>query len=476
MALKIALLFIVAFQLLVVFGADLRRSNICHALLTRSNDSDTSLVTTENGEFQLNGRPYRFYGTNAYWLQMLSDNDLDNTMHEIATKGFTVVRTWAFNDVAQKPESGTYFQILKDGKATINKGADGLQRLDKIVAAANKYNLKVLFTLTNNWNPEREQPSIAFKRWDDSKVLPRAYLSNDYGGIDLYNKNFASKPTHDAFYTDKVIIKAFKEYISHVVPRFIKNPTVLGWELANDPRCSSTLPASKTCNTTTITNWVDDISSYVKSLDGGHLVTAGDGGFYCHDCPKLYAPPSPIPKKPCTFCVREGPTFDGSFGVDTEDITSVPCVDFGSFQYFPDQVQYYPGLLSKFHVNVTVHGDQWVKEHSDTAVALGKPEVITAAGLMTKDTWRFFIPFNSSKPLPPDAPCHGVDTHQKDYAFISWSAVVLSTCGKVGGMLEFMFNTNGLQDAPKVNFRKRTSLGSSPKGYPNGYPSNSGHQ
>jgi mannan endo-1,4-beta-mannosidase len=63
----------------------------------------------------------------------------------------------------------------------INKGADGLQRLDKLVAAANKYDLKVLFTLTNNWNPEREQPSIAFKRWDDSKVLPRAYLSNDYG-------------------------------------------------------------------------------------------------------------------------------------------------------------------------------------------------------------------------------------------------------------------------------------------------------
>jgi hypothetical protein len=53
----------------------------------------------------------RFYGTNAYWLQMLSDRDLDLTLHDIAKSNFTVVRTWAFNDVAQKPSSGTYFQV-----------------------------------------------------------------------------------------------------------------------------------------------------------------------------------------------------------------------------------------------------------------------------------------------------------------------------------------------------------------------------
>ena len=72
-------------------------------------------------------------------------------------------------------------KILKDGAATINEGADGLQRLDKVVAAASKYDLKVLFTLTNNWNPERKQPSVSFKRHNEEEVLPRAYLSNDYG-------------------------------------------------------------------------------------------------------------------------------------------------------------------------------------------------------------------------------------------------------------------------------------------------------
>jgi len=156
-----------------------------------------------------------------------------------------------------------------------------LQRLDKVVATAKKYGIKLVLTLTNNWNPEREEPSTSFKRWEEKKViLPRAYLSNDYGtrrtltpfivtptlidryyvgGIDLYDRTFVSNPTHDDFYTNPAIINAFKNYISHVVQRYIDDPTILGWELANDPRCWSTFPASSTCNTTTITNWVAEI-------------------------------------------------------------------------------------------------------------------------------------------------------------------------------------------------------------------------
>lgn len=71
-------------------------------------------------------------------------------------------------------------QILQNGKATINDGADGLQRLDQVVATANKFGVKLLLTLTNNWGPERTEPSSSFRRWND-RTLPRAYLSNDYG-------------------------------------------------------------------------------------------------------------------------------------------------------------------------------------------------------------------------------------------------------------------------------------------------------
>jgi len=46
-----------------------------------------------------------------YWLHMFSDEDMDKTFKDIATVDYQIVRTWAFNDVAQKPSHGTYFQV-----------------------------------------------------------------------------------------------------------------------------------------------------------------------------------------------------------------------------------------------------------------------------------------------------------------------------------------------------------------------------
>jgi len=353
----------------------------------RDNDKPSGFVTVSGGRFQLDGKVYRFYGTNAYWLQMATDYDIDLTFHDIATTAFKVVRTWAFNDVPSKPASGPYFQILQNGKATINEGADGLQRLDQVVAAANKYGVKLILSLTNNWNPEREMPSTAWSRRSNDE-LPRGYSANDYGGMDLYVRNFRSGGTHDAFYTDKTIIDAFKNYVSHVVRRYAKDPAILGWELGNDLRCQSTLPSSSSCNTATITKWVADMSNYIKSLDSNHLITAGDGGFYCLGCPKLYATKKATSPNP----LLPGTSFDGSYGVDTEDILASPSIDFGSFQLFPDQVTYFPDPQPNFAVKAIADGGKWVKVHSNTARLLTKPEVLTAMTLLTKDQWSHFIP------------------------------------------------------------------------------------
>ena len=79
------------------------------------------------------------------------------------------------------------------------------------------------------------------------------------GGIDAYVRAFTSNGTHDSFYTDPKIIDAFKNYISRVIKRFPNQHTILAWELGNDLRCSSTVPKSPSCNTTTITKWAADI-------------------------------------------------------------------------------------------------------------------------------------------------------------------------------------------------------------------------
>jgi len=250
------------------------------------------------------------------------------------------------------------------------------------------------------------------------------------------------------FYTDSAIISAFKNYLSHVIPRYANNPAVLGWELGNDLRCSSTLPASSSCNTATITKWVNEISGYVKSLDSHHLVTAGDGGFYCLGCSKLYATQftKPTPSLP-------GPSFDGSYGVDTEDIIAVPCIDFGSFQLFPDQTNYFPETSDSFATKAIGDGGKWVAVHSNTATRLGKPELLTAVAIVTKEHWSLFVPFNGTARLPDGTPCRGVEDFQQDYAFTSWAGTALN--GNVDGVLEYLWLQDGLTShGTTQNFRR----------------------
>jgi mannan endo-1,4-beta-mannosidase len=425
-------------------------------LLARHNSS--GLVSVVDGAFQLEGEFFRFYGTNAYWIQMTTDYDMELTFHDIATAGFKVVRTWAFNDVPCKPDSGPYFQILKDGTATINDGPDGLQRLDKVVEIAHKYGIKLVLSLTNNWNPERDMPSVAWNRRSNSPGFPRGYLSNDYGGMDLYVRSFKPGGTHDLFYTDPDIISAFKSYVSAVVSRYVGHPTILGWELGNDLRCSSTVAGSPNCNPSTITNWAADISSYIKNIDPLHLITPGDGGFYCLQCDKVYAKnyQKPSPALP-------GPSFDGSYGVDTEDLLAVPSIDFGSFQLFPDQVDYFPYQYKERATKLIGDGGRWIAVHEITARLSGKPEALLAAAIVTKDNWSSFVPFSSSTPLPDGTPCQGVEPFQQDFAFTAWNSVVAN--GNIGGFLEYQWRQNGLTSHGTTNsiWDKRQDLTESPQ-------------
>jgi len=421
-----------------------------HLFVAAGTSGDTSqFVSVENGKFSLNNSPFFFYGSNAFYLSMFSDDELDQAFATFAAANLKVIRTWAFDDVEQIPASGSYFQILSNGTSVINFGANGLQRLDKIVCTANKFGIKLLLTLTNNWNPKRVEPDTSLtRRTDSTPVLPRGYLSNDYGGMDLYVREFGSTGFHDEFYTSPTIISAFKNYISAVIGRYADNATVFGWELANDPRCSSTLPASPTCNPHTITNWVNEISGFIKTLDSKHLITAGDGGFYCIGCPKLFPSPAGSTQGPLP-----GPAFDGSFGVDTEDIINIPCISFGSFQLFPDQFSYFPAVTSNFSINSVAQGDRWVSVHSATASLFGKPEVFTAFELVDVETWPFFVPFDQSALTvggPPGS--GGVPDVQHDYALTAWS--ISSLTGNVGGALEFHWFTGGLPNSSSLQARQ----------------------
>lgn len=61
-------------------------------------------------------------------------------------------------------------------------------------------------------------------------------------------------------------------------------------------------------------------------------------------------------------------SFDGSQGVDSEDILGIPQIGYSSFQLFPDQNQYEPADSTMTAYNSSVNaGINWITKHAQVA-------------------------------------------------------------------------------------------------------------
>jgi mannan endo-1,4-beta-mannosidase len=407
------------------------------------------------------------------------------------------------------------------------------------VELAEEHGIHLMLSLTNNWNPRPlldniDDGSGVIARRDvtsgTGNELPRNVLSNDYGGMDVYVRQWGSDLHHDEFYVNDKILQMFKNYTTQVITRYINSPAIFSWEIANDPRCNSSIPSRAGCTTQTVTKWTATMSDHVRSVDPNHLVSSGNAGFYCLDCEKLFPlvsppPPPPAPKvspapgfrrrKAESLSPKEsllvgwaadrkrkrelkkrssrelqrpanlartpirgrwkstasrrqatslGPAFDGSHGVDTEDILNIPGIGFNTFQLFPDQNRYAPVVsdvagLDHFNASVQI-GLDWIQRHIETARKFGKPLALTSFGLVTVDNGAAFVPFNktvspfnkTSSPTPPvRAPNQGgsngqqpflVTNDQRDNAYERWLKTGVQ--GGINGMIHYQWSQSNL--------------------------------
>ncbi|KAH6892378.1 glycoside hydrolase superfamily [Thelonectria olida] len=299
-------------------------------------------VTVKGDKFRLNGKDFYFAGSNAYYLPFSGTQaDTEKGLKAAKKAGLNVFRTWGFNDrnATTDPnglpkyggegagDTGVYFQTWKDGKSTID-----LAGFDKVVNAASKADMKLIVTLTNNWA--------------------------DYGGMDVYTVNLGGK-YHDDFYRLPKIKKAFKRYVKAMVTRYKNSPTIMAWELANEPRCGAdgtrNLPRSDSnCSPELLSSWIDEMSAYVKSLDPHHLVTwGGEGGFN-----------------------RESDdwAYNGSDGGDFDQELTLRNIDFGVFHTYPD-----------WWSKTVSWSNQWIRDHAAAGAKARKPVVHEEYGWLTPE-------------------------------------------------------------------------------------------
>ncbi len=323
-----------------------------------SNNQSVSgdFVKRQGRHLWLDGKRFRFAGSNNHYVRHKSTFMVDNVLETAAANDFSVMRVYGYLDIGNQDFSnsfavtpeGVYYQYwdINTGQPAYNDGADGLQHLDYAVAKAGELGLKLVIPLTNSWGGYGGISQ--YIRWREAQLGAgsRIFYASD-------------------FFTDPVIVQWYKDWIAHLLNRvniytgvrYKDDPTIMIWELVNALRCGGggAYPADPSCTTQTTIAWVDDISTFIKSIDSNHLVSVGDEGLYCLQNPQHWS-------ESCEY------------GVDTIAFASLPNIDIMTMHVYPDVGG---GTFQAWPKN-------WIARRIRDARRIGKPAMITDFGLHDK--------------------------------------------------------------------------------------------
>ncbi|XP_060199718.1 mannan endo-1,4-beta-mannosidase 7-like [Lycium barbarum] len=300
-------------------------------LHVRADVISDGFIKTKGVHFMLNGSPFYANGFNAYWLMSIGSDQsqrdkVSSALQDAASHGLTVGRTWAFSDGGYSPLQyypGSYHENMFQG-------------LDFAISEAEKNGIKLILSLVNNYN--------------------------DFGGkkqyVDWANTKGQSLTSEDDFFKNDVVKSYFKNHIKAVLTRrnsisgveYKDDPTIMAWELMNEPRCQSDPSGS------TMQAWITEMASYIKSIDNNHLVEAGLEGFYGHsDAQKQQ--------------------FNPNFQVGTDFIANnqIPEIDFTTVHSYPDQ--WLTGADDEAQLNFL---NDWLRVHIQDAQSILKKPLIFA--------------------------------------------------------------------------------------------------
>ncbi|MEV7179757.1 cellulase family glycosylhydrolase [Kitasatospora sp. NPDC093679] len=334
---------------------------------TAARRADRGFVTARRGELRLGGKPFRFAGTNCYYLHQQSHYMIDAVLNDAAAMGLGVIRAWAFADGA-----GHSYRPLQSKPYAYNDTA--LDSLDYAVHKAGQLGLRLVLPLVNNWP--------------------------DYGGMQQYVQWFLGLPDdsygdgthHDRFYTDPGIRACYRAWAEHLVRhrnpytglRYCEDPTIMAFELANEPRCRSDKSGR------TLLAWAAEMSEHVKKLAPRQLLAVGDEGFYGEAGHADYP-------------------YSDYEGANWRKLTALPAVDYGTVHVYPQNWGETSG--SKPGTDATAWGTRWIEDHLRDGRAIGKPVVVEEFGLQ----------IDAGRDIP--------DTAARDRAYAAWTDAVRSGGG-----------------------------------------------
>ncbi|KAI4314825.1 hypothetical protein L6164_027693 [Bauhinia variegata] len=345
-------------------------------------EAGDGFVRTRGIHFLLNGSPYYTNGFNAYWLMYVASDPsqrfkVSAAFREATSHGLTVARTWAFSDGGYRPlqySPGSYNEQMFKG-------------LDFVVSEARRYGIKLILSFVNNYDSFGGKKQ--YVNWARSRGQ---YLTSD--------DDFFRSPVVKGYYKNHVKT-VLNRYNSFTGIHYKDDPTIMAWELMNEPRCTSD-PSGRT-----IQGWITEMASFVKSIDRNHLLEAGLEGFYGQSTPQRKR-------------------FNPSLNVGTDFIANnqIPGIDFATVHCYPDQ--WLSNSNDQYQLSFL---NNWLSAHFlDAQYVLRKPILVAEFGKSWKDP--------------------GYSTYKRDQIFKSVYYKIYSSAkrgGIAGGALFWQLLTRGME-------------------------------
>ncbi|WP_434585630.1 glycoside hydrolase 5 family protein [Klebsiella sp. R390] len=289
----------------------------------------SEFVEQHGGQFTLGGKPFRFMGTNNYYLHYKSDQAIDDVLDSAVAMDLKVIRIWGFMDGVDRSAGTPYTLQPTLGVYAPPAGVNSaLERLDYTLSQAKKKGIRIVLVLTNNWP--------------------------DFGGIPQYTAWIGSTE-HDDFYRDPRLITAYKQYVKFLLTHvnrytgipYQQEPTIMTFQLANEPRAASD-PSGDL-----LVNWAREMSDYVRQLAPRHLISLGSEGFFNRPDSTDW-------------------TYNGKEGVDWQRIVQLPNINYEPIHLYTDQWG---------KTNAEQWGTQWILDHISAAKKANKPMVLEEYGI-----------------------------------------------------------------------------------------------
>ena len=212
---------------------------------------------------------------------------IDEIVADCRSLNVNVLRAWAFNDHdttvspwwtdvkasrLQTAVDGTVYQRDGSHGGSIDAGVDYFRGLDYLLHRAGEAGIRVILPLTNNW---QDYGGMAqYVCWSTGQAIPNADGANS-----------AWRAYKNGFYTDSGAQNLYRGYISYLANRvntysgrtYRTDPTILAWQLANEPRMATYSGGSHAA----LDAWIADTAAFLADSVGvEQLVAVGLEGFY----------------------------------------------------------------------------------------------------------------------------------------------------------------------------------------------------